>query len=112
MSPALLAFALIHYAVNPAYQIAHRLSPLIIAALVAVVVNLLIVTLAPERADASVFALAQSASSLAGLAALLAMLFWLQPVWPRGRDVAGIMTSPASCSRRPIRCGTLRRARP
>ena len=45
MAPALAAFALINYAINPAFQIAHRLAPLVIAALVAVIANLLAIGL-------------------------------------------------------------------
>jgi len=93
LTPALLAFALINYAINPAFQIAHRLTPLIVAALTAVVVNLLYVTLAPATPDAANFALAQSASSVAGMAALLAMLLWLEPAWPSARDILGTLAA-------------------
>ena len=86
-APGLLAWALIYYAINPAFQLAHRLAPLIIGALVAVVVNLATVALLPTGKDASTFALAQSAGALAGFASLFAMLAWLEPSWPKPRDV-------------------------
>lgn len=95
LTPALLAFALINYAINPAYQIAHRLRPLVIAALTAVAVNLLYVEFAAATPDASNFALAQSYSSLAGMAALIAMLPWLRPAWPSARDIFG---TAAACA--------------
>jgi len=86
-APGLLAWALINYAINPAFQLAHRLAPLIISALVAVVANLATIGLARMGSDASVFALAQSAGAIAGLAALFAMLAWLEPCWPKGREL-------------------------
>jgi len=93
LTPTLIAFGLINYAINPAFQIAHRLAPLIIAALTAVAVNLLYVVLAPKTADAANFALAQSASSLAGMAALTVLLLWLTPVRPSARDVLGTVAA-------------------
>jgi O-antigen/teichoic acid export membrane protein len=89
MTPALFAFAMTNYGVNTAFQLAHRLTPLIIAALVALLADLLAVILLPATADATRFAYAQSVSSVAGLAALVALLFLLEPMWPRLRDVAG-----------------------
>lgn len=95
MTPALLAFALINYGVNTAFQIAHRLSPLIIAALVACLANFLCVIFLPPTADASKFAVAQSISSCSGLAALTLMLFALKPMWPRPRDILGALAAAA-----------------
>ncbi|QGM44523.1 lipopolysaccharide biosynthesis protein [Methylocystis heyeri] len=95
MAPALAAFALINYALNPAYQISHRLAPLIIGALFAVLVNLLAIEFLPSGADAAKFALAQSLSSLAGMLALFLMLFLLEPMWPRARDVLGTLFASA-----------------
>ena len=87
VAPGLLAWALINYAINPAFQLAHRLAPLMISALVAVIANLATIALLPTGKDASVFALAQSAGALAGLASLFAMLAWLEPSWPKPRDL-------------------------
>lgn len=91
MAPALYAFALANFGVNSAFQLAHRLSPLIIAALVASLANSLSVLLLPAGADASRFAIAQSVSSLSGLGALLAMMRGLEPMWPRARDIFGVV---------------------
>ena len=95
VAPGLFAWGLINYAVNPAFQLAHRLAPLMIGALVAVVANLATITLFPMGADASLFALAQSAGALAGLAALSAMLAWLEPSWPKPRD---LIVTLAACA--------------
>ncbi len=94
MAPALMAFALINYALNPAYQISHRLAPLIIGSLVAVLVNLLSIDFLPSAGvDATKFALAQSFSSLAGMVVLFAMLSLLEPMWPKARDIFGTLAA-------------------
>jgi len=105
LSPTLLAFALINYAVNPAFQLAHRLTPLIVAALAAVLANLLCLLLAPATGDATNFALAQSCSSVAGLVALTVLLFALQPRWPSARDILGTLAACAAmfCVVAPLR---------
>lgn len=93
MTPALFAFAMTNYGVNTAFQLAHRLTPLIIAALIALLADLVAVALLPATADATRFAYAQSISSVAGFAALVAMLFLLEPMWPRARDVIGAVVA-------------------
>ncbi len=93
MLPAMLCFALANYAVGPAFQIAHRTMPLVIGGLVATLANGLAILLLPTSRDASVFALAQSISSGAALAAMVAFLFSLEPMWPRGRDVGGTIAA-------------------
>lgn len=93
MTPALFAFAMINYGVNTAFQLAHRLTPLVIAALVALLADFLALSLLPASADATRFALAQSISSMSGLLALVAMLFLLEPMWPRARDIAGALAA-------------------
>ena len=95
VAPGLLAWALINYAINPAFQLAHRLAPLLISALVAVVANLATIALLPTGEDASVFALAQSAGAFAGFASLFAMLAWLEPSWPKLRD---LIVTLAACA--------------
>jgi O-antigen/teichoic acid export membrane protein len=94
-APALLGFALMNYGVHPAFQIAHRLAPLIIAALVASLANSLAVIFLPASADASKFAIAQSISTCSGLAALIVMMFALEPMWPRARDRVGALAASA-----------------
>jgi O-antigen/teichoic acid export membrane protein len=96
MAPALTAFALINYGINPAFQIAHRLAPLVISALVAVTANFLAVSFLTTTKDASNFAIAQSISSLAGMAAIATMLCWLEPMWPRARDIFGTLAASAA----------------
>lgn len=96
LTPALLAFALINYGVNTAYQISHKLMPLIIAALVASTANSLCVIFLPATPDASRFAVAQSVSSCAGLATLIALLVTLEPMWPRARDIVGALVATAA----------------
>ena len=93
--PALLAFALMNFALNPAFQIAHRLAPLIVAALVACVANLLGALFLPETADATKYAIAQSLSSCAGLLALVVMMFTLDHMWPKARDMVGTLAASA-----------------
>jgi O-antigen/teichoic acid export membrane protein len=96
MTPALFAFAMMNYGVNTAFQLAHRLTPLIIAALVAVLANFLALALLPTAQDATRFAQAQSISSMSGLVALVALLLLLEPMWPRARDMAGALIGTAA----------------
>ncbi len=93
MTPALFAFAMMNYGVNTAFQLAHKLSPLVIAALVASLANSLAVMLLPMTADATRFAYAQSIASMSGLIALVSMLFLLEPMWPRPRDIFGALAA-------------------
>jgi O-antigen/teichoic acid export membrane protein len=89
MTPALFGFAMMNYGLNTAFQLAHKLMPLIIAALIALFANLAAVLLLPETADATRFAYAQSISTMSGLSSLAAMMLLLEPMWPRRRDIAG-----------------------
>lgn len=89
LTPALIAFALINYGVNTAFQLAHRLAPLVVAALIALIANFVALALLPTTPDATRFAQAQSISSMSGLLALVAMLSFLEPMWPRMRDILG-----------------------
>jgi len=93
MTPALFAFAMINYGVNTAFQISHKLSPLIIAALIASLANSLCVIYLPATPDASRFAVAQSISTCSGLLALILMMFLLEPMWPRARDIYGALAA-------------------
>lgn len=94
--PAFLCFALSNYCAGPAFQIAKRTMPLIIGGAVAAAVNGAALWLLPETADATNFALAQSLSSLAGLAVLTGYLFTLEPMWPDLGDIAGTLTGTAA----------------
>ncbi len=95
VAPGLLAWAVINYAINPAFQLAHRLAPLIISALVAVIANFVTISVLPPGDDASVFAIAQSAGFIVGLVQLFAMLGWLEPSWPKPRD---LLATAAACA--------------
>ena len=96
MTPALFAFAMMNYGVNTAFQLAHKTAPLIGAALVALLANMLAVLLLPQTQDATRFAYAQSISSMSGLVALILMLFLLEPMWPRLRDMIGVTAATAA----------------
>lgn len=89
MTPALIAFALMNYALYPAFQIERRTLPLVIAALVALAADLAALAYLPRTLDATNFALAQSISSVAGFAALMAAMFVYAPIAPRARDLFG-----------------------
>lgn len=89
MLPAMLCFALTHYSIGPAFQIAHRTLPLIIGGLVSLIANGLAILFLPASQDASLFALAQSIASGASLAVMIGFLFTLAPTWPRRRDIGG-----------------------
>ncbi len=95
-TPALFAFAMMNYGVNTAFQLAHRLTPLVIAAFIALAANFLALAFLPATPDATRFALAQSISSMSGLVALVAMLLLLEPMWPRVRDVIGATVATAA----------------
>ncbi len=94
MTPALAAFGLIHYSINPAFKLAHRLAPLVVAALIAVTANFCAIGYPARSVDASNYALAQSLSSVAAMLALAVMLRWLEePMWPRPRDIFGALAA-------------------
>lgn len=104
MLPALIAFAIMNYALYPLFQIERRTLPLAAAALVGLVADLVALALLPAGADASKYAIAQSVSSVAGLAALLvaiAAMARAQPdggraFRPRARDLVGAMVGAAA----------------
>ncbi len=86
--PGLFFYAMIHWAVNPMFQIGKRTRPLIAAALIASLANGVLLFVLPAVADASDYAIAQSCALGVGLAALLVFATRLNPVWPRARDLA------------------------
>jgi O-antigen/teichoic acid export membrane protein len=86
--PGLFCYAMIHWAVNPIFQIAKRTGALIAVALIASLANGLLLLILPPSSDASTYAVAQSGALGIGLAALLLFAAQLQPVWPRTRDLA------------------------
>ena len=86
--PGLFCYAMIHWAVNPMFQIGKRTGALIGAALIASCANGALLLVLPAADDASSYALAQSCALAVGLLALLLFASRLDPVWPRFRDLA------------------------
>lgn len=91
--PGLCATGMIHFAVNPIFQIGKKTAPVIGAALIGGVMNGVLVLLLAGGADASGFAIAQSGAAIASLAALLAFAARTRPHWPALRDLAAIAIS-------------------
>ena len=87
LMPGLFCYALIHWAVNPMFQIGKRTGMLIAAALTASAANAGLLLVMPAATDASDYAIAQSCALAVGLAVLLLLAVRVQPVWPRLRDV-------------------------
>ncbi len=87
--PGLFCYAMIHWAVNPVFQIRKRTGPLIAAAMIASLANGILLLFMPAVGDASDYAIAQSCALAVGLAALLIFALRLQPTWPRARDLFG-----------------------
>lgn len=85
--PGLFCYAMIHWAINPMFQIGKRTGMLIAAALVASLCNGVLLLVLPKATDASSYALAQSCALGVGMLALLGLATRLDPVWPRARDV-------------------------
>ena len=91
--PGLCATGMIHFAVNPIFQIGKKTAPVIGAALIGGAMNGVLVLLLAGGADASGFAIAQSGAGIASLAALLAFAARTRPHWPVLRDLAAIAIS-------------------
>jgi O-antigen/teichoic acid export membrane protein len=90
--PGLCATGMIHFAVNPMFQIGKKTAPLIGAAVIGAVMNaVLLVFLA--GGDASGLAIAQSGAAIASLIALLAFATRTRPHWPAARDLGAIAVS-------------------
>ncbi len=87
LMPGLFCYAMIHWAVNPMFQIGKRTGMLIAAALIASAANGLLLFVLPAVGDASDYAIAQSCALAVGLCALLVLATRLKPVWPRARDI-------------------------
>lgn len=86
--PGLFAMGLMHFGVNPVFQIEKRTAPLVYAALTAVLVAIILLLVLPWGADASNLALAQTGGSLAALAVTIIYALRVDPVWPSFRDLA------------------------
>src|SRR5260370_10041580 len=94
--PGLCAFALIQYAIHPLFLIVRRTLPLIAAAGIACIVDVVLIVLLPRAADASTFAVAQSAALIAGAIALLLIAASGKRAWPRPRDIAVTLAGTAT----------------
>ena len=85
--PGLFCYAMIHWAINPIFQIGKRTGALIAAALVASLANGVLLFTLPAVNDASDYAVAQTCSLAVGMLTLLLLATRLKPVWPRARDI-------------------------
>ncbi len=79
--------AIIQFGVNPIFQIAKRTAPLISAALIACLVDALLLLVLPRSKDASSLAIAQTGAYVAALAVLAFVASFSKPQWPRLRDL-------------------------
>jgi O-antigen/teichoic acid export membrane protein len=91
--PGLCATGMIHFAVNPMFQIGKKTAPLIGAALIGCVMNGVLIMFLARGGDASGLAIAQSGAAIASLIALLVFAARTQPHWPAARDLAAIAVS-------------------
>lgn len=91
MMGGLFSSALIQYGLNPIFQIAKRTFPVIGAAAVGCVTDVILLLVLPRTADASSLAVAQTGAFVAALLALIVVASFSKPQWPRLRDLAAIM---------------------
>lgn len=89
--PGLFCYGMMAFGINPIFQIRKSTGPLIAAALVSCCVEASFVMWGPRTADASGLAIAQAASLVAALLALIALSLRTRPKWPSLRDTAGIL---------------------
>ncbi|SFK18214.1 lipopolysaccharide biosynthesis protein [Methylocapsa palsarum] len=95
MMTGLFCTAIIQFGIYPIFQIEKKTGPLITAALVACVVDPLLIFLLPRASDASSLAIAQAGALVAALVTLLACASATKPQWPRIRDLATIVVGNA-----------------
>lgn len=95
MMTGLFCMAMIQYAISPIFQIEKRTLPIIVAALVACVVDPALIFLMPRASGAAGLAVAQAGAMLASLAALVIFAGAARPRWPRPRDVGAIILANA-----------------
>ena len=91
MLPGLCCLSLIQFAINPIFQIAKRTGPVIGAAVIACVAAPLFMLVLPHSADASSLAIAQAGAFGVALIALILFASSSNPVWPKLRDLLGIV---------------------
>jgi len=98
MMTGLFCMAIIQYAINPIFQIEKRTAPLVAAALVACLVDPLLILALPRDSDASSLAIAQAGAMVAALVTLVAFASFSRPQWPSLRDLATIALANAVMS--------------
>ncbi len=81
----LFGYGIINFAINPVFQIAKRTAPMIGAAVIACVADPVIIYLLPQEARS--LAIAQSATVLVGMFALVVFAKMAGARWPRSRDM-------------------------
>jgi peptidoglycan biosynthesis protein MviN/MurJ (putative lipid II flippase) len=93
------------FGVNPVFQIEKKTTPLIIAALAAVVFGLALLFVLPWGEDASNLAIAQGGAYVAALVATVYFALRTQPVWPSFWDMfaALVATGAMSLALTPLR---------
>lgn len=88
--PGLFAFALIHYGINPLFQIARRTTPVIASALVALAATAAMMFLIPGS-DGSHGAIATSAGFIAGLGMMMVLAWRIAPIDVPWRELAKVV---------------------
>ncbi|WP_395665467.1 lipopolysaccharide biosynthesis protein [Methylocella sp.] len=96
MMAGLFCMALIQYAVGPIFQIEKKTLPIIVAALVACLVDPLLIFALPRSSGAAGLAVAQTGALAASLVTLLIFAGAARPCWPRLRDVGAIILGNAA----------------
>lgn len=92
--PGLFAMGLIHFGINPVFQIEKRTAPLVYAATAAVVAAIGLLLALPWGNDATNLAIAQAGGYVAALVVTIFYALRVDPVWPSFRDLvlAGVAT--------------------
>jgi O-antigen/teichoic acid export membrane protein len=105
MMAGLFSGALIQFGITPLFMIAKRTTPLIAGALIACVVDPLLILVLPRHPDASSFAIAQTGAYMVALVALIIMASFSKPQWPRLRDLAltALATAAMAAALLPLR---------
>jgi hypothetical protein len=85
LSVGLFAGGMINFALNPVFQIAKRTAPLVAAAAVACLCDIVLITVLPR--SPSSLAIAQSASMVGGMLALIVFAVLSRASWPRPREL-------------------------
>lgn len=96
MMGGLFCSAMIQYGLNPIFQIAKRTAPLIAAAAVGCVVDVILLLVLPKSGDASTFAIAQTGAYGAAFLALIFVASFSKPQWPSVRDITFVVLATAS----------------